>query len=107
MAYVVRMQMDLCWVPEGGGGATLAQNQSNQPGYGANLGPGPTPAAQSLTLFQSETVAGGSTLTQGNLNTAIAAAASDLETATATAGTWGGNPGTPTAIATAWATGSE
>lgn len=108
MAYVVRAQLDICWVPDGGGGATLAQNQSNQPGYGSALGPGPTPAAQSLTLFVSEGVAGGDTLTGGNLNTAITAAATDLETLTTTLGAWGGNTTqTPLAIATAWATGGE
>lgn len=105
MAYRIRVTLDLDWVPDGGGGATMGQNQSNNPGYGSALGFGTVGAAQTLELMVSESVAGGDTLTQANLNTAVTQAATDLNTLTATAGAWAGNPGTPTSIATAWATG--
>ena len=107
MSYMVTVTLDLAWVADGTSGATLGQNQSNEPGYTSSLTPGPVPGAQSLRLMISEMVAGGATLTQGNLNTAVTAAATDLNTRTATAGAWAGNAGTPTAIATAWATGAE
>ena len=105
MAYRIRVTLDLDWVPDGTGSTFLGQNQANNPGYGSALNAGPAGAAQTLELMVSEIVAGGDTLTQGNLNTAVTQAATDLNTLTATAGAWGGNSGTPTAIATAWATG--
>lgn len=105
MAYRLRLTLDIDWIPDGSSGALLGQNQSNNPGYGASLGPGEAGAAQTLELMVSEIVAGGDTLTQANLNTALTNAANDLQTITATAGAWGGNPQTPTALATAWATG--
>lgn len=105
MAYVIVVEARPCWVPDGSGGAMIGQNQSNQPGFGAALGPGTIPGAQTLTLAVTEPVPGGDTPTGANFNTALVAAAADLNTLIGTAGAWGGNTGTPLAIMQAWATG--
>ena len=48
MSYMITVTLDLAWVADGTSGATLGQNQSNEPGFTSALGPGPVPGAQSL-----------------------------------------------------------
>lgn len=107
MSYRIRVTVDLDWVPSGGDQiGFVGPGLSNNPGYGAGLTAGAVGAAQTMELMVAEVVAGGNTLTQNNLNTALTTAATDLGTLFGTTGAWGGNPNqTPTAIATAWATG--
>lgn len=110
MAYAVNVIVDIVWIADGVGSTMLGQNQSNQPGYGVNQLPGEIAGAQSLRLAVAEVVPGGDTPTLANFNTALTAAVADFASATGTpimsqAGAWGGNPGTPLAIAQAWATG--
>lgn len=106
MAYRLRFTMDIDWVPDGAGGAIMGQNQSNDPGFGSSLGPGSAGAAQTLELMVAEQVAGGDSPTQANFNTAIAQAATDLETLMGTAGAYGGNTSTPLVIAQGWSSGN-
>lgn len=109
MAYRLRVEASLDWVPDGGDQiGFVGPGLSNNPGYTAALSAGAVGAAQTMLLMVAEFVGGGDTLTQGNLNTALTNAATDLGTLFGTTGAWGGNPNqTPTAIATAWATGGE
>lgn len=106
MAYVIRAYLDICWVPEGSGMATLGQNQSNNPGIGASGTAGIAPNAQTLRLQDDEAVPGGSAPSSANFNTALIAMATSFGTQITTAGAYGGNAATPLAIAQGWATGN-
>lgn len=105
MAIALLVTLDVVQVPDGAGSGALGQNQANQPGYGAALGPGAIGNNQSLRLMLSEQVPGGDAPSSGNFTTALAQAATDFEALLATAGAWGGNPGTPLSIIQSWATG--
>lgn len=105
MAIRIRVTLDIDQVAAGAGSALLGQNQSNDPGYGSTLGPGPVGISQTLELMQAEFVPGGDTPSSANFSTALTAAATDLLTQINTAGAWGGNPGTPLSYIQAWSTG--
>lgn len=105
MAIRLRVTLDVDWIGDGTGFALVGQNQSNNPGYGAALGPGPAGVAQTLELMVSESVPGGDTPTLVNLTTALNQAATDLATLLNTPDAWAGNPGTPLSYIDAWATG--
>ena len=106
MAVRIRVYLDVDWIPDGSGMATMGQNQSNNPGIGSALGPGSVGNAQTLRLQVAESVPGGDTPTQANLNTAIAQAATDLETLIATPGAYAGGTATPLSIIDGWAAGN-
>lgn len=107
MAYRIRVTVDYDWVPDGAGFAILGQNQSNDPGYGATLQPGPVGAAQTLEMMVAEVVPGGDSPSGSNFNTALSAAATDLGTLLTTAGAANGNPATPLSIIQSWSTGGD
>ncbi len=104
MAIRIRVTLDVDWVPDGSGPGFLGQNQSNDPGFAAALGPGAVGVAQTLELMVSEAVPGGDSPSAANFTTALDNAASDLSTLLQTAGAWGGNPGTPLSYIQAWDT---
>jgi len=107
MAYIVEIEAKIKWVGDGQGSYMLGQYQSNQPGFGpGGQGPGTIGSAQMLSLIQAEVVPGGDSPTQANFNTALTQAITDIEGQMGEPGTWGGNPGTPLAIAQGWATGN-
>lgn len=78
MAYMVRMAVNVSWVPDGTGGVTLGQMQSDIGGFGAGSTPGPVGNGQTMAFLQQEIIAGGDSLTGSNLSTALSAAATDL-----------------------------
>lgn len=78
MAYMVSVVARVSWVPDGTGGVTLGQMQSNIPGYGAESAPGPVGNGQTMQFLQGEIIAGGDSLTGGNLSAALTSAATDL-----------------------------
>jgi 2-keto-3-deoxy-6-phosphogluconate aldolase len=102
-AVKVRVYLDIDFVGGGTGTVLLAQNQSNMPGFGAALGPGPGGNAQTMRLQVGETVAGvGGSITEAQLLTALQNVASDFAAAS-------GSPIiTPAILATinGWATGN-
>lgn len=113
MAYAINVTVDIVWIADGVGSNMLGQNQSNQPGYAAALGPGEIAGAQSMRLMVAEIVPGGDSPSLANFNTALTSAAADIAGTPAAGGSpimsqngaWAGNPGTPLAIAQAWSTG--
>jgi len=105
MAYVVRVILDIDWIPDGAGTALLGQQQADMPGIGSANAAGAIGAAQTLRLFDREVVPGGDTPTQNNFNTALSAAATALNTKMGTAGAYSGGTSTPYQLASAWATG--
>ena len=106
MAYIIQMQLIPMWVPDGAGSAVLGQNQANFSGFGTTFGPGPVGNAQSMTLLSAEVVPGGDSPTQGNFNTAMTNAVSDLTTKMGTVGGNSGESSTPLAIIQGWSTGN-
>jgi hypothetical protein len=107
MAIRARLYIDFDWVPDGSGMATLGQNQSNNPGYGAALGPGAVGNAQTLRLQVGEgVVPGGDTPTSGNMATMLTQAATDIGTLLSTPGAYSGGTQTPLSIIDGWATGN-
>lgn len=107
MAYRIRVTVDYDWTPDGSGFATVGQNQSNNPGYGAALAGGPVGNAQTLEMMVSEGVPGGDTPTSANFGTALTAAAADLLTLLNTAGAANGQTATPLSLVQGFATGAE
>jgi hypothetical protein len=113
MAIRIRVTLDVDQIGDGMGLAQLGQNQSNDPGYAAALGPGSVGMAQTLELMISEIVPGGDTPTLANFLTALQAAAQDIAGTPAAGGlpllsqpgAWGGNPGTPLSYIDLWSTG--
>lgn len=76
MAYALRYQMDVIWVPDGAGPMTSLI------GAGSNIGTGVGGGAQVKTIFQAAAVPvpGGDAPSQANFNTAISGAmVTDLE----------------------------
>jgi hypothetical protein len=78
LAYKLRLTVDVDWVPDGGGTAFLGINQSNNPGYNSQLGPGAAGMAQTAELMIAEAVPGGDSPTLANFLTALQNAANDL-----------------------------
>lgn len=105
MAYRIRVTLDIDWVGDGVGSSFLGINQSNDPGYTSTLAAGMVGVAQTLEMMVSELVPGSDTPTQGNFNTALTNAATDLGTMMGTAGAANGDPRTPFAIVSTWSTG--
>lgn len=106
MAVRIRVTLDVDWVADGAGSTFLGQNQANNPGYAAALGPGGAGAAQTLEIMVAEAVPGGDSPSAANFTTALTAAAADLGTLLSTAGAWGGNPNTPLSYIQGWSTGN-
>lgn len=115
MAYKIRVTVDVDWVPDGGGTTFLGINQSNNPGYQSQLGPGATGVAQTAQLMIAELVPGADAPTLANFFTALSNAANDLAgTPVGTnptplfsqPGALFGQAATPLAIIQAWSTGS-
>lgn len=106
MAYRIRVTVDYDWVAPGSGNAALQPGAiSNLPGYGATQGPGMAGISQTLQLRVAEQVPGGAAPSQGNFDTALAAAAADITTLMGTSGAYSGGPDTPLALIQGWATG--
>jgi hypothetical protein len=114
MAYMIRVYVDFAWVGDGTASSMLGQNQSNEPGYAAALGPGPVPGSQVVSLQVSEFVPGGDTPTLANFKTALDAASADLAGTPAAggspimsqAGAYSGGTPTPLALIQGFATGN-
>lgn len=111
MAFMLKMKVDYCWVPDGTAGALMGQRQGDFPGYGAVTGGiggyGTVPAAQEASDFVGEVVPGGDSPSGANFQTALNAAAADLYTQMTTAGAVPGfTSGTLLALVQAWATGN-
>jgi hypothetical protein len=81
MAYMIRVYCDVCWLPEGSGGAALGILAANNPGYGAGGTPGTMPNAQTMRFQQAEQVlpATFDVPTAAEISVAIEAAAEDIE----------------------------
>ena len=76
MAFAIRYQLDIVWVPDGAGPMTMAT------GAGPGLGTSGMGNAQALTFYQGAPVIvpGGDSPNQSNFNTAIGTTmAADLE----------------------------
>lgn len=78
MAYMVRMAVNVSWVPDGGSGVTVGTMESDIAGYGPGLTAGPVANGQTMKFLQAEIIAGGDALTGANLTAALSAAATDL-----------------------------
>lgn len=78
MAYMVSVVARVSWVPDGTGGVTLGQMQSDIAGYGSGSAAGPVGSGQTMQFLQGEIVAGGDALTGSNLSAALSSAATDL-----------------------------
>lgn len=98
MAIRVEVLVRVGWIPDGAGGAALGQQQADVAGTGPGLTPGTIFNAQVLQGIQAEGVYGGDTPTQSQIQAAITAAASDLNTNFVTAAN--------VATINGWATGS-
>lgn len=107
MAYRVRAYVWFDWVPDGTGFTQLGQQQSDNPGTGSAQAASTVGAAQTLSLYQAETVPGGDSPTQANFNTALTNLASDIETQMGTGGAAYGNPATPLSLIQAFSTGGQ
>jgi hypothetical protein len=106
LPFVVRVEVTYGYVPMGAAGTVLGQQQADMPGFGATATPGPVFFAQSAKDIVGETVPGGESPTSGNFNTALAAAATDLQTRLTTANQVPGfTTGTLLALVQGWSTG--
>jgi len=107
MPYGVRVTVEPFYYAPGAGGVMLGPQQANEPGYGASQVSGPVPFAQTMTLMVNEAVPGGESPSGANFNTAITAAATDIETMLATANSVPGfTSGAPLALIQGWSTGN-
>jgi hypothetical protein len=89
---MIRAYVDVCWLPEGTGGAGLGILAANNPGYGAGTGlniaqAGTMPNAQTLRFQQGEQVlpATFNVPTAAEISVAIESAAEDIEAQLTTA----------------------
>lgn len=82
MAWAIRGYIDIGWIPEGTGGATVMGigGMGNQPGYGAAATAGPMMNAQMMRIQLQEIVAAQTGVTSANLSTALGTAAAQLGT---------------------------
>jgi hypothetical protein len=104
--YMIRVKVDYDWVPDGAGGALLAQQQADEPGI-AGTGSGTAQAAQTASDIDREVVPGGDSPTGANFQTALNAAAATLYTRLTTANsTPGFTSGTLLAVVQGWSTGN-
>jgi hypothetical protein len=82
MAWALRAYVDVGWIPEGTGSATVGPigGEGNQPGFGANANAGPLMNAQTLRIQISEMVGGLGSQSSSALSTALGTAAAQLGT---------------------------
>jgi hypothetical protein len=107
MPFIVRVEVTYGYVPMGAAGTVLGQQQADMAGFGAVPGPGPVFAMQSAKDIVGETVPGGESPTSGNFQTALNAAATDLQTRLTTANAVPGfTTGTLLALVQGWSTGN-
>lgn len=106
MAYRIRVAVSYDWVPDGGGGAILGQQQAENPGV-AGTGAGSVGAAQTASDIDAEIVPGGDSPSSANFQTALNAAAATLYTRLTTANQVPGfTSGTLLALVQGWSTGN-
>jgi hypothetical protein len=82
MAWALKAYIDVGWIPEGTGGATITGpgGMGNEPGYGAAAGAGPMMNAQTLRIQINEMVGGLGSQSSSALSTALGTAAAQLGT---------------------------
>lgn len=85
-AVIVKVNIDICEIAAGVGGAGLSPgDQANSPGFGQAGGPGPVPMAQTLRLMAAEAIPGTpGSYTLANVNTALSSIVTDIAGATGT-----------------------
>ena len=82
MAWMLKVQGYVAWVPEGTGGVTVMPvgGLANEPGYGAALAAGPAPNAQAFIFQLAEPVTGVTGISSSTLSTNLGTAAAQLGT---------------------------